>query len=89
MLFPHWSSASSLSVYVYVQEITYEEKSIGIGNDSPARSGMYLTFMLFNISLYRSQTKYQIVLTKTDMIFPIDVARHAMQIEEVSVAQVW
>ncbi|KAG6680880.1 hypothetical protein I3842_13G064600 [Carya illinoinensis] len=30
----------------------------------------------------RSQTKYQIVLTKTDMIFPIDVARHAMQIEE-------
>ncbi|XP_040991944.1 uncharacterized protein LOC121238915 isoform X1 [Juglans microcarpa x Juglans regia] len=29
-----------------------------------------------------SQTKYQIVLTKTDMVFPIDVARHAMQIEE-------
>ncbi|KAK9125219.1 hypothetical protein Scep_014065 [Stephania cephalantha] len=31
----------------------------------------------------RSQTKYQILLTKTDMIFPIDVARLAMEIEEV------
>ncbi|XP_052187416.1 uncharacterized protein LOC127798124 isoform X2 [Diospyros lotus] len=30
----------------------------------------------------RSQTKYQIVLTKTDLVFPIDVARQAMQIEE-------
>ncbi|KAI9118057.1 hypothetical protein K1719_010389 [Acacia pycnantha] len=30
----------------------------------------------------RSQTKYQILLTKTDMVFPIDVARRAMQIEE-------
>ncbi|XP_021279133.1 uncharacterized protein LOC110412827 [Herrania umbratica] len=30
----------------------------------------------------RSQTKYQIVLTKTDTMFPIDVARRAMQIEE-------
>ncbi|CAI9107124.1 OLC1v1006414C1 [Oldenlandia corymbosa var. corymbosa] len=30
----------------------------------------------------RSQTKYQIVLTKTDIVFPIDVARRAMQIEE-------
>ncbi|XP_054817999.1 LOW QUALITY PROTEIN: uncharacterized protein LOC129317671 [Prosopis cineraria] len=30
----------------------------------------------------RSQTKYQVVLTKTDMVFPIDVARRAMQIEE-------
>lgn len=30
----------------------------------------------------RSQTKYQIVLTKTDMVFPMDVARRAMQIEE-------
>ncbi|KAG4920498.1 hypothetical protein AAZX31_18G053700 [Glycine max] len=30
----------------------------------------------------RSKTKYQIVLTKTDMVFPIDVARRAMQIEE-------
>ncbi|KAF2296896.1 hypothetical protein GH714_011643 [Hevea brasiliensis] len=30
----------------------------------------------------RSQTKYQIVLTKTDVIFPIDVARRATQIEE-------
>ncbi|KAK7387286.1 hypothetical protein VNO78_27972 [Psophocarpus tetragonolobus] len=30
----------------------------------------------------RSKTKYQIVLTKTDVIFPIDVARRAMQIEE-------
>lgn len=29
-----------------------------------------------------SQTKYQIVLTKTDAVFPIDVARRAMQIEE-------
>ncbi|XP_073291616.1 uncharacterized protein [Primulina huaijiensis] len=30
----------------------------------------------------RSQTKYQIVLTKTDLVFPITVARRAMQIEE-------
>ncbi|XP_038879328.1 uncharacterized protein LOC120071244 [Benincasa hispida] len=30
----------------------------------------------------RSQTKYQIVLTKTDVVFPMDVARRAMQIEE-------
>ncbi|KAM7259000.1 hypothetical protein ACFE04_014741 [Oxalis oulophora] len=30
----------------------------------------------------RYQTKYQIVLTKTDNVFPIDVARRAMQIEE-------
>ncbi|XVF46130.1 hypothetical protein PTKIN_Ptkin03bG0002000 [Pterospermum kingtungense] len=30
----------------------------------------------------RSQTKYQIVLTKTDAVFPMDVARRAMQIEE-------
>lgn len=30
----------------------------------------------------RAQTKYQIILTKTDMVFPIDVARRAMQIEE-------
>ncbi|KAK6163844.1 hypothetical protein DH2020_000708 [Rehmannia glutinosa] len=30
----------------------------------------------------RFQTKYQIVLTKTDLVFPIDVARRAMQIEE-------
>nr|XP_043609542.1 uncharacterized protein LOC122581383 [Erigeron canadensis] len=30
----------------------------------------------------RSKTKYQIVLTKTDLSFPIDVARRAMQIEE-------
>ncbi|KAK1392564.1 EngB-type G domain-containing protein [Heracleum sosnowskyi] len=30
----------------------------------------------------RSQTKYQVVLTKTDLVFPIDVARRAMQIEE-------
>ncbi|GFY99364.1 P-loop containing nucleoside triphosphate hydrolases superfamily protein [Actinidia rufa] len=30
----------------------------------------------------RYQTKYQIVLTKTDLVFPIDVARRAMQIEE-------
>ncbi|KAJ0956691.1 putative small GTP-binding protein [Helianthus annuus] len=30
----------------------------------------------------RSKTKYQIVLTKTDLSFPVDVARRAMQIEE-------
>ncbi|XP_024975260.1 uncharacterized protein LOC112513273 [Cynara cardunculus var. scolymus] len=30
----------------------------------------------------KSKTKYQIVLTKTDLVFPIDVARRAMQIEE-------
>ncbi|KAL1338399.1 hypothetical protein HN51_033045 [Arachis hypogaea] len=30
----------------------------------------------------RSKTKYQIVLTKTDTVFPIDVARRATQIEE-------
>ncbi|KAL3565873.1 hypothetical protein D5086_033919 [Populus alba] len=30
----------------------------------------------------RYQTKYQVVMTKTDLVFPIDVARRAMQIEE-------
>ncbi|PIA59642.1 hypothetical protein AQUCO_00400500v1 [Aquilegia coerulea] len=30
----------------------------------------------------RSQTNYQVVLTKSDLVFPIDVARRAMQIEE-------
>ncbi|XP_020575331.1 uncharacterized protein LOC110021252 [Phalaenopsis equestris] len=30
----------------------------------------------------RSKTPYQIVLTKTDIVFPIDVARRAMQIQE-------
>lgn len=30
----------------------------------------------------RSRTPYQIVLTKTDVVFPIDVARRAMQIQE-------
>ncbi|KAG5224998.1 GTP-binding protein [Salix suchowensis] len=30
----------------------------------------------------RYQTKYQIVMTKTDLVFPIDVARRTMQIEE-------
>ncbi|KAH9613292.1 hypothetical protein KSS87_015907 [Heliosperma pusillum] len=30
----------------------------------------------------RSQTRYQVVLTKTDVVFPLDVARRAMQIEE-------
>jgi GTP-binding protein EngB required for normal cell division len=35
------------------------------------------------ILICRSKTKYQIVLTKTDTVFPIDVARRAMQIEEV------
>lgn len=30
----------------------------------------------------RSKTKYQIILTKTDLSFPIDVARRATQIEE-------
>ncbi|KAF3340554.1 GTP-binding protein EngB [Carex littledalei] len=30
----------------------------------------------------KSQTPYQIVLTKSDIVFPIDVARRAMQIQE-------
>ncbi|KAL5974738.1 hypothetical protein ACLOJK_031409 [Asimina triloba] len=30
----------------------------------------------------RSKTKYQLVLTKTDLVFPIDVAHRAMQIQE-------
>lgn len=38
----------------------------------------------FHYLIYRSQTKYQILLTKSDAVFPIDVARRAMQIEEVS-----
>ncbi|KAF6156065.1 hypothetical protein GIB67_010989 [Kingdonia uniflora] len=38
-------------------------------------------YELINL-MERSQTKYQIVLTKTDVVFPIDVARRAMQIEE-------
>ncbi|KAM1553016.1 hypothetical protein ACFX1Z_005939 [Malus domestica] len=33
-------------------------------------------------TLERAETKYQILLTKTDTVFPIDVARRAMQIEE-------
>ncbi|PKA51866.1 GTP-binding protein [Apostasia shenzhenica] len=33
-------------------------------------------------SMERSKTPYQIVLTKTDLVFPIDVARRAMQIQE-------
>lgn len=37
------------------------------------------------VSICRSKTKYQIVLTKTDVVFPIDVARRAMQIEEVNI----
>ncbi|CBI15835.3 unnamed protein product, partial [Vitis vinifera] len=36
----------------------------------------------FVFLFYRAQTKYQILLTKTDLVFPIDVARRAMQIEE-------
>ena len=42
--------------------------------------------MVLVIFLSRSQTKYQIVLTKTDTVFPIDVARRAMQIEEVNIS---
>ena len=38
----------------------------------------------FMLSFFRAQTKYQIVLTKSDLVFPIDVARRAMQIEEVT-----
>ncbi|XP_078158949.1 P-loop containing nucleoside triphosphate hydrolases superfamily protein isoform X2 [Carex rostrata] len=34
----------------------------------------------------RSQTPYQIVLTKSDIVFPIDVARRAMQIQEMMVS---
>jgi ribosome biogenesis GTP-binding protein YsxC/EngB len=30
----------------------------------------------------RSKTPYQIVLTKTDLVFPIDVARRAVEIQE-------
>ncbi|ERN05408.1 hypothetical protein AMTR_s00007p00224640 [Amborella trichopoda] len=30
----------------------------------------------------KSQTQYQIVLTKTDTVFPVDVARRAMQVRE-------
>ncbi|KAF5187598.1 P-loop containing nucleoside triphosphate hydrolases superfamily protein [Thalictrum thalictroides] len=42
---------------------------------------MVAYLMKFNVN-FRSQTKYQVVLTKSDLVFPIDVARHAMQIEE-------
>lgn len=51
----------------------------------PRRSGIYISFKVLLIFLHRSQTKYQIVLTKTDVVFPIDVARRAMQIEEVNI----
>ena len=44
-----------------------------------------ISFMLSKVLFYRAQTKYQILLTKTDLVFPIDVARRAMQIEEVNV----
>ena len=47
-----------------------------------------LVFHCLYCMFYRAQTKYQIVLTKTDVVFPIDVARRAMQIEEVNMAQV-
>lgn len=36
---------------------------------------------------FRYQTKYQIVLTKTDTVFPINVARRAMQIQEVNIVR--
>ncbi|KAI3450256.1 hypothetical protein Pfo_006921 [Paulownia fortunei] len=39
-------------------------------------------YLLDIARLHPSQTKYQIVLTKTDTVFPIDVARRAMQIED-------
>lgn len=39
----------------------------------------------WEVHLIRSQTPYQIVLTKTDIVFPIDVARRAMQIQEVKI----
>ncbi|CAK7323517.1 unnamed protein product [Dovyalis caffra] len=32
--------------------------------------------------LTQNETKYQVIMTKTDLVFPIDVARHAMQIVE-------
>lgn len=51
----------------------------------PRRSGIYISLKVLIIFLHRSQTKYQIVLTKTDVVFPIDVARRAMQIEEVNI----
>ncbi|KAI6687595.1 hypothetical protein NL676_024423 [Syzygium grande] len=35
-----------------------------------------------------SRTKYQIVRTKTDLVFPVDVACRAMQIEEVNDAKI-
>lgn len=38
-------------------------------------------YELINL-MERSQIKYQVVLTKTDIVFPIDVARRAMQIED-------
>ncbi|KAM7496373.1 hypothetical protein LguiA_020787 [Lonicera macranthoides] len=38
-------------------------------------------YELINL-MERAHTKYQIILTKTDTVFPIDVARRAMQIEE-------
>jgi hypothetical protein len=47
---------------------------------------LVLEFYDFHYLIYRSQTKYQILLTKSDAVFPIDVARRAMQIEEVSFA---
>ncbi|KAL9249545.1 putative GTP-binding protein EngB [Drosera capensis] len=40
-------------------------------------------YELINL-MERSQTKYQIVLTKTDTVFPIDVARRTTEIEEAS-----
>lgn len=49
--------------------------------DSRYSLNLYFVYFFLN---FRSQTKYQIVLTKTDTVFPLDVARRAMQIEEVS-----
>ena len=40
-------------------------------------------FDIFQMCDCRHKTPYQIVLTKTDLVFPIDVARRAMEIQEV------
>lgn len=58
--------------------IVYAQNGVGL-------SCTYIYLMGDMISICRSKTKYQIVLTKTDVVFPIDVARRAMQIEEVMI----
>lgn len=69
------------------QELVKEYVSTRVGLDRVCllvhtKRGMKpLDYELIDL-MERSKTPYQIVLTKTDLVFPIDVARRAMEIQE-------